>query len=157
MWWSSCASLPALAEPCPKADGAAPVTAATGNATAAKIVAIPFVEVLVSPPPMKATLPAINSPALIEINQSQREAAAHVSPGPAYEFEADFIGRGGREVDRVKSIGGVGGEEGQVRGVRLNDRAVSDLRRVADFSVTPFGGVKVEDGDVIVLTLMRMD
>ncbi len=85
------------------------------------------------------------------------DAAADVPPGLAYEFEADFIDRGGREVGRVKSIDGVGGAEGQVWGVWVNDRAVSDLRRVTDFSVTPFGGVNVEDGDVIAFKLMRME
>ena len=55
------------------------------------------------------------------------------------------------------SIDGVGSVEGQVWGVWVNDRAVSDLRRVTDFSVTPFGGMKVEDGDVITFKLMRME
>jgi hypothetical protein len=43
------------------------------------------------------------------------------------------------------------------RAVRVNDRAVSDLRRVTGSSVTPFVGVKVEDGDTITFKLMQMD
>ncbi len=85
------------------------------------------------------------------------DAAAEVSPGLAYEFESTFIDRGGREVGRVKSIDGVGDGEGQVWGVWVNERAVSDLRRVTDVSVTPFGGVRVEDGDVITFKLMQME
>ncbi|PON11115.1 hypothetical protein C2W62_46525 [Candidatus Entotheonella serta] len=57
----------------------------------------------------------------------------------------------------VTSIDGVGGEEGHVWGVWVNDRAVSDLRRVTDFSVTPFGSVSVADGDSITFKLMNMD
>lgn len=96
----------------------------------------------------------------LELNKSVTQAldaAANLPPGLAYEFEADFIDRGGREVGRVKSIDGVGGAEGQVWGVWVNDLAVSDLRRVTDFSVTPFGGVRVEDDDVITFKLMRLD
>ncbi len=85
------------------------------------------------------------------------DAASSVAPGLTYEFESDFIDRGGREVGRVKSIDGVGDNEGQVWAVWVNDRAVSDLRRVTDFSVTPFGGVRVEDGDVITFKLMQME
>lgn len=85
------------------------------------------------------------------------DAAAEIPPGLAYEFEADFVDRGGREVGRVKSIDGVGDTEGQVWSVWVNDRAVSDLRRVTDLSLTPFGGVRVEDGDVITFKLMRME
>jgi hypothetical protein len=85
------------------------------------------------------------------------EAAGTVPPGLVYEFEPEFIDRGGREVGRVKSIDGVGGMEGQIWGVWVNDHAVSDLRRVTDFSVTQFGGVKVEDEDIITFKLMRME
>ena len=85
------------------------------------------------------------------------DAAADVPPGLAYEFEASFVDRGGREVGRIKSIDGVGGAEDQVWAVWVNDRAVSDLRRVTEFSVTQFGGVRVEDGDIIACKLMRME
>lgn len=85
------------------------------------------------------------------------DAAQNVPPGLSYDFEASFIDRGGREVGRVRSIDGVGGSEDQVWASWVNDRAVSDLRRVTDFSVTPFGGVRIEDGDVITFKLMRME
>jgi hypothetical protein len=85
------------------------------------------------------------------------DAAMSVPPGLTYEFDAKFIDRGGREVGAVKSIDGVVGAEDQIWGVWVNDRAVSDLRRVTDESVTPFGGVSVEDGDVITFKLMKMD
>jgi hypothetical protein len=57
----------------------------------------------------------------------------------------------------VVSVDGVGSAEHQVWGVWVNDRAVSDLRRVVDQSFTPIGGVKVEDGDTNTLKLMRSD
>ena len=85
------------------------------------------------------------------------DAATALPPGLSYEFDARFVDRGGREVGAVTSIDNLGREEGQIWGVWVNDRAVSDLRRVTDFSVTPFGGVKVEDGDVITFKLMQMD
>jgi hypothetical protein len=103
------------------------------------------------------TLAKVSSGDLDQSVTQSLDAAANVPPGLAYEFEADFIDRGGREVGRVKSIDGVAGTEDQVWGVWVNDRTVSDLRRVTDSSVTPFGGVKVEDGDVITFKLMRMD
>lgn len=84
------------------------------------------------------------------------DSAALMSPGLTYEFDAQFVDRGGREVGAVTSIDGVGGYD-QVWGVWVNDRAVSDLRRVTQFSVTPFGGVKVEDGDLITFKLMQLD
>lgn len=84
------------------------------------------------------------------------DTAALMSPGLTYEFDARFVDRGGREVGVVTSVDGVGKDD-QVWGVWVNDRAVSDLRRVTGFSVTPFGGVKVEDGDVITFKLMQMD
>lgn len=85
------------------------------------------------------------------------DAAMSLPPGLTYEFDAEFVDRGGREVGAIKSIDGVVGAEDQVWGVWVNDRAVSDLRRVTEFSVTPFGGVRVEDGDFITLKLMKMD
>ncbi len=85
------------------------------------------------------------------------DTTALIAPGLTYEFDAEFIDRGGREVGAVTSIDGVAGDEGQFWGVWVNDRAVSDLRRVTDFSVTPFGGVKVDDGDVITFKLMQME
>ena len=54
-------------------------------------------------------------------------------------------------------LDGVSGDEDQFWGVWVNNRTVSDLRRVTDTSDTPFGGVGVEDGDVITFKLMQMD
>jgi len=85
------------------------------------------------------------------------DAASFLKPGLTYDFDAQFIDRGGREVGAVMAIDGVGDAEGQLWAVWVNERAVSDLRRVTDFSVTPFGGVRVEDGDVITFKLMQMD
>jgi hypothetical protein len=85
------------------------------------------------------------------------DAAALSKPGLTCEFDARFVDRGGREVGAVTSIDGVVRQEGQVWAVWVNDRAVSDLRRVTGSSVTPFGGVKVEDGDTITFKLMQMD
>ncbi len=85
------------------------------------------------------------------------DTATHLRPGLTYEFDARFVDRGGREVGAVTSIDGVGKDEGQVWAAWVNDRPVSDLRRVTDASVTPFGGVKVEDGDAITFKLMKAD
>lgn len=81
------------------------------------------------------------------------EAAATLPPGLTYEFDSRFVDRGGREVGAVTTIDGVGGN-GRVWGVWVNGRAVSDLRRVTESSFTPFGGVKIEDGDFVSFKLM---
>lgn len=85
------------------------------------------------------------------------DAATLMAPGLSYEFDAQFVDRGGREVGAVTSIDGVDGGEDRVWGVWVNGRTVSDLRRVTDSSVTPFGGVEVQDGDVIAFKLMQTD
>ena len=85
------------------------------------------------------------------------DTAALMQPGLKYQFDAEFVDRGGREVGAVTAIDGVRADEELTWGVWVNNRAVSDLRRVTDFSVTPFGGVKVEDGDVVTFKLMRME
>jgi hypothetical protein len=85
------------------------------------------------------------------------DTAVLMQPGLQYEFDAEFVDRGGREVGAVTVIDGVKADEELTWGVWINQRQVSDLRRATDFSVTPFGGVKVEDGDVITFKLMRMD
>ena len=64
------------------------------------------------------------------------DTAALMQPGLQYEFDAEFVDRGGREVGAVTAIDGVKADEGLTWGVCVNNRAVSDLRRVTDFSVT---------------------
>ena len=83
------------------------------------------------------------------------DVAATMPPGLTYEFESAFTDRAGREVGRVRSIDGVGGSQDNVWGIWVNDRAVSDLRRVTDDSFTHVGGVHVDFGDIISLKLMH--
>lgn len=85
------------------------------------------------------------------------DAATLQRPGLTYEFDAKFVDRGGREVGAVTSIDGVGARAGHAWAVWVNDRAVSDLRRVTDSSVTSVGGEKIEDGDTVTFKLMRRD
>lgn len=83
------------------------------------------------------------------------DAAQLMRPGLSYEFEASFIDRGGRDVGRVASIDGVAADETHFWAIWVNDKTASDLRRVTMGSVTKFGSVRVEDGDVITCKLLR--
>jgi hypothetical protein len=85
------------------------------------------------------------------------DVAQLMRPGLSYEFEANFIDRGGRDVGRVTSIDGVAADDSQFWAIWVNDRTASDLRRVTLGSVTKFGSVRVEDGDVITCKLLRDD
>ncbi len=85
------------------------------------------------------------------------DAAQMMQPGLEFDFDKDFIDRGGREVGAVTSIDGVDAGEDRVWGIWVNERAVSDLRRVVPESVSHIGMARVENGDVTTCRLMQQE
>ena len=84
------------------------------------------------------------------------DAAALTPPGLAYEFEADFIDRGGRNVGTIKSVDGVNETDEREWGVWLNGKVVGSLRQVVPESITPFGETDLSAGDSILLKLVLL-
>ena len=82
------------------------------------------------------------------------DAAALIAPGLAYEFDAEFVDRGGRNVGTIKSVDGIGETEDREWGVWLNGRVIGSLRQVTPESITPFGATDLEPGDSILLKLV---
>ena len=82
------------------------------------------------------------------------DAAASVSPGLVYDFDADFVDRGGRNVGTIKSVDGIAESESLEWGVWLNGRVVGSLRQVVPESVLPFGLTDLKPGDSILLKLV---
>ena len=84
------------------------------------------------------------------------DTAGRVPPGLDYEFEAEFVDRGGRQVGTITSVDGVGENDEREWGVWLNGRVIGSLRQVLPESVTPFGNSDLEPGDSILLKLVAI-
>ena len=82
------------------------------------------------------------------------DAASLISPGLAYEFDAEFVDRGGRNVGTIKSVDGVSETEDREWGLWLNGRVIGSLRHFVPESMTPFGEVDLKAGDSILLKLV---
>lgn len=82
------------------------------------------------------------------------DAAAQIAPGLTYEFDSEFVDRGGRNVGTIKSVDGVSETDAREWGVWLNGRVIGSLRQVVPESITPFGTTDLEPGDSILLKLV---
>ena len=82
------------------------------------------------------------------------DAAAEIAPGLTYEFDAEFVDRGGRNVGTLQAVDGVGETDALEWGVWLNGRVIGSLRQVVPESVTPFGAADLAAGDSILLKLV---
>lgn len=82
------------------------------------------------------------------------DAAVLIAPGLRYEFDSDFVDRGGRNVGTIKSVDGIGETNDREWGVWVNGRVIGSLRQVVPESVTPFGATDLKPGDSILLKLV---
>ena len=82
------------------------------------------------------------------------DTATLIAPGLAYEFDAEFVDRGGRNVGTLKSVDGVNETEDREWGVWLNGKVIGSLRQVVPESITPFGETDLSAGDSILLKLV---
>lgn len=80
--------------------------------------------------------------------------AALIAPGVTYEFDSEFVDRGGRKVGTIKSVDGIGETDDREWAVYLNGRVVGSLRQVVPESITPFGATNLKPGDSILLKLV---
>lgn len=83
------------------------------------------------------------------------DRAATIAPGLSYEFDAEFVDRGGRNVGTLQSVDGVEESDEREWGVWLNGRVIGSLRQVVPESVTAFGDTDLEAGDSILLKLVE--
>ena len=84
------------------------------------------------------------------------DTAALIAPGPglSYEFDVEFVDRGGRQVGSIKSVDGIGETEDREWGVWLNGRVIGSIRQVVPESITRFSKTNVGSGDSILLKLV---
>lgn len=82
------------------------------------------------------------------------DAAKLIAPGLSYQFDAEFVDRGGRNVGTIESVDGIAESDDREWGVWLNGRVIGSLRQVVPGSVTPFGETDLEPGDSILLKLV---
>lgn len=82
------------------------------------------------------------------------DLASTLAPGLEYEFDGDFVDRGGRKVGTLKSVDRVVETDEEEWGVWLNGRVIGELRQVTAESITPFGMVDLSAGDSILIKLV---
>lgn len=82
------------------------------------------------------------------------DIAGSIAPGLSYEFDAEFVDRGGRNVGTIKSVDGVGETSDREWGVWVNGKVIGSLRQVVPESITPFGEMDLRPGDSILLKLV---